>query len=167
MGFDKWFEYGRIGTVLGQRVPEWGGSDGKGSIAPGAMLGPEWQRQEVTGGSVVVEQVSEVRGFVSEAKDFELDSLWRTEVMRSREWVRVNRRSAEFWMYCSLFRTSVDVPYATVNSGCDEGVNECFGSRERLWWTETGSIFQVEKGTSDVMFKEGVAVENDSKVGEV
>ncbi|MDG2555459.1 hypothetical protein P7M41_26040, partial [Vibrio parahaemolyticus] len=58
-----------IANVMGERVPEGGGSYGAGSVTPGSVLGPEWWSQEVGirgaeagGGSVVVEQVSEVGG---------------------------------------------------------------------------------------------------------
>ena len=78
--------------MKGERVPEGGGSNGEGSVTPGPVLGHLWWGQEVSirgaeaaGGSVVVEQVSEVwgglvvEGFVGEEKNLEVNPLGDSE----------------------------------------------------------------------------------------
>ena len=97
------FEDGKVSAVtyeFGERVPEGGGSYRKGSVTPCPVLGPMGDGQEVgirgaelTGWSLVVEQVGEVRGgliiegFVREEKDFVLYPLWDrkpVEVLKNR-----------------------------------------------------------------------------------
>lgn len=64
-----------------------------------------------------------------------------------------------------------DVPYenaaAGVNSGCDKGMNQSFGSRGGDSWVEMSYIFEGEEGSSvdltDRLFKGEVANKNDSE----
>ena len=78
--------------VFGEDVPEGGGVYGDGSVAQGAVLGPErvWEEvcigwPEVAGRIVVVEQVCEVgrglvmEGFMGEEEELEVDSMWDRE----------------------------------------------------------------------------------------
>jgi len=58
-----------VSELLEERVPEGEGSDGEGPVHPGPVLGPGERgeqvgvcRSEVPGGSVLVQEVSEVGG---------------------------------------------------------------------------------------------------------
>lgn len=68
-----------------------------------------------------------------------------------------------------------DVPYknavAEVNSGCDKGMNQSFGSRGGDSWVEMSYIFEGEEGSSvdltDRLFTVEVANKNDSGVANI
>lgn len=83
-GFLEYGEWGGFSDAFGEFVPEGGSTDGKSSVTPGPVFGPDGattciSRAEGAGGSVPVEKFSQVRGsqvtesFVGHQEEYVLD----------------------------------------------------------------------------------------------
>jgi len=88
-----------------------------------------------------------MEGFVSEEKDFVLDSLWDGEPVKVLEnrgdvitGVGLGKQQSSGWIYLGFWMMCHKDTIVIVNPGGDEGMDQSFSSRWGEWWAETGNI---------------------------